>query len=606
MTPSIRCLLAGILVLGATQVWSQSDTPLAVAKRIGDKLIRDTPFRYRLVKAPLNPSFDGLHVVDFGRTFGTHQAAVAYGFTTLSATQAGPLEVQLEHNDGCKIWLNGQVVYEKKRTHDISLGFEERSVELPNRCQLLLKAGVNQLLVKSETRGGTWRVYLQPPTIKGAVLATQQTYPNIGLKAVPDVDAGVAALSNWLVVGPFANQSTQNERLGLATPYAPELGLHFGAVYDGIQGKTTWGIPKIEVLGDVIEPLEWGTNYNWNYHNGGVAWAMQQLAELSGERKYDEYATRFCDFHLQGIPFVQHQIEQLNAFNCANHHIINTPLLDFTLAPSLPFVYRLRQHGDFNNRQEYASFVERMIHYAEKEQIRLPSSNIYTRLTPEKYTTWVDDMFMGIPFLVEAAQYVTDPKRKQTLLNDAAQQVVNFGNEVWDPDANLYMHARYSARPVKLPHWSRANGWGIWATTEVLSVLPPKHPLYKNILERYRLHVASIAKWQAASGFWHNVIDRPASPEEVSGTAIFTMAIARGIRNGWLDAKTYTPVANKGWNALLTQIEPDGTVHKICMGTMCSEDENYYFKRPFFDNDTHGLFAVLFAATAMHQLQNKP
>ena len=49
--------------------------PLTVVQRIGDKLIRDTPFRYRLEVAPVNRSFSnetsgGMQFVDFGRTFG--------------------------------------------------------------------------------------------------------------------------------------------------------------------------------------------------------------------------------------------------------------------------------------------------------------------------------------------------------------------------------------------------------------------------------------------------------------------------------------------------------------------------------------------------------
>jgi len=60
----------------------------------------------------------------------------------------------------------------------------------------------------------------------------------------------------------------------------------------------TWTMPKIEVLGDVIDPKEWGTNYNWNYHNGGVAWAMQLLSEATGEKSIMKYASNFCDFSL--------------------------------------------------------------------------------------------------------------------------------------------------------------------------------------------------------------------------------------------------------------------------------------------------------------------
>ena len=132
--------------------------------------------------------------------------------------------------------------------------------------------------------------------------------------------------------------------------------------------------------------------------------------------------------------------------------------------------------------------------------------------------------------------------------------------------------------------------------------LPKEDARYPIILEYYKKHTAALAALQDVSGFWLNVLDVKSSPKEVSGTAIFVMAIARGIRNGWLDEKTYRPILIKGWEALKTQIEKDGTVHNICMGSMCSTDVNYYNTRPFFDNDTHGLFAVLFACIELDKL----
>jgi len=211
-------------------------------------------------------------------------------------------------------------------------------------------------------------------------------------------------------------------------------------------------------------------------------------------------------------------------------------------------------------------------------------------------------MFMGIPFLIQASQYSHDPATRKVFLDDAANQILDFNTQVWDSSANLYMHAHFSDNNVKMPYWSRANGWAIWAMSEVLMNLPKDHPKYNLILEHFRKHVASLAKLQDVSGFWFNVLNRPDSPKEISGTAIFTMAIARGVTNGWLDAKKYKPIAEKGWDAIKTEIEPDGTVHKICVGSMCSEDVSYYINRPFYDNDTHGLFAVLFAGIDMTKM----
>jgi unsaturated rhamnogalacturonyl hydrolase len=589
------CLLA-ISTLITNPSFSQKNTsaiesPLEVVKLVGNKLIKETPFKYQLSVAAPNKTFNGVQVVDFGRTFGLNRPAVAYATTILTAPNATNLDIQLEHNDGCKIWLNNNLVYEKKGDRKLKLVFEERNITMSNTCRLALQKGKNVLLVKLETAGKEWKFYMQPPSTKGAILNKDIVYPSIGLAGMKYIDKSISNASNWLVIGPFKNDN----RKTIDEVLAPEKEVVFGYMYQGVDELITWTIPKVEVLGGMINPKKWGTSYNWNYHNGGTAWAMERLSELSGEKKYKDYATNYCDFHLKGIPFVNYQVKILNADSSANKEILGVPLLDFTLAPSLPLVYRLQKDDTFANKESYQKFVDKMINYALNEQIRMPGSNIFTRLTPQKYTTWVDDMFMGIPFLVQTSIYTKDAKLKAKLLDDAANQVINFSTQVWDSSANLYRHAKFSDNNVLMPHWSRANGWGIWATSEVLLNLPKTHPKYAAILQHYRNHVAALAKLQNANGFWYNVLDRTDSKEEVSGTAIFTMAIARGVRNGWLDYEKYEPVVMKGWGAIKTRVEMDGTVHDICMGTMCSEDVNYYINRPYFDDDTHGLFAVLFA-----------
>jgi rhamnogalacturonyl hydrolase YesR len=563
-----------------------------IVSRTGDKLIRETPFRYRLTLNPANSRFDRLHFVDFGRTFGLGKAGTAYACTELVSTVDTVMTIEIEHNDACKIWCNNEQVYEKKGKRSLHLVQEERSIQLSDSFALPLKKGRNTLLIKSETAGKEWKVFLQPPGEKDAVLNYSITYPAIGLQQAPDVDKSIAGITPWLVIGPFAP--------GIDKIDPPEKEIRFGYMYgDGL----TWTIPKIEILGDVINPAPWGTTYQWNYHNGGVAWAMQQLSEITGDSRYAQWGNNFCDYQIEGIPFVRYQVDVLNVHNSANFHILNNRMLDFTLAPALPFIYRLRKEDAFNNRKQYAAFIARMIDYARNGQIRSENMRNYTRETPEKYTTWVDDMFMGIPFLMQAGLYAASPEEKQFFFDDAAAQILDFSKHVWNEEAQLYMHANYSTRPgVKLPHWSRANGWAIWAMSEVLLYLPENHPLYEAVLRQYKAHVAALLRHQDASGFWRNVIDRPDSPIEVSGTAIFTMAIARGVRLGWLNETDCKPAVMNGWKAVASQIEADGTVHKICVGTMCSEDINYYINRPFYDDDTHGSFAVLFAGMEVQKM----
>lgn len=582
------CLLA----LGSQAIFA--DSPLEIVSRIGDKLIRETPFKYRLTLKQKNGKFNGMEFIDFGKSFGLGKHGVAYAFTELISPKDTIMPVEIDHNDGCRVWCNDVLAYEHVGQRSLSVLQGERSVEMSFSFKIHLKEGRNKLLIKSETFGKEWCVLIQPPSEKDAVLNYELVYPYIGLQRVPYIDTGISNLTNWLILGPFDSD--------INTIMTPEKEIRFGQMYEGV----TWTIPKIEILGDVIDPAPWGTTYQWNYHNGGVAWAMQQMSEVTKNGKYKLWADSFCDYQMEGIPFVEYQVNDLRAVGSANSAVINYKMLDFTLAPSLPLIYRLRKESDFKNKDLYQKYIDIMLDYARCGQERSDGMTNYTRETPEKYTTWVDDMFMGIPFLMQAGLYMKGMKERQMFFDDAASQVLDFHKHLWDKNAKLYMHANYSSRPdVKLPHWSRANGWAIWAMSEVLMYLPKSHPKYNSILKLYREHVKSLVKYQSEKGFWYNVIDRSDSPEEVSGTAIFTMAIARGVSYGWLDEKQYKPIAMKGWNAVASQIEEDGTVHKICIGTMCSEDVDYYINRPFYDDDTHGSFAVIFAGMEVDRMLRK-
>ncbi|MDR2775980.1 MAG: glycoside hydrolase family 88 protein, partial [Tannerella sp.] len=583
----IWCLL--LLLLNTRPVVSDNlrehsfpfrEQPVETVKRIADKLIRETPFAYRLILPKEKTLFNDLIFVDFGRTFGTDKSAVGYAYTQLIFPKDTVFPLCIEHNDGCKVWCNGRLVYEKRGKRNIQLTRGERNMEMSSMFVLPLKKGSNDILIKSELiGGGEWCVFLQPPGEKGAVLKVSREYPVIGLRNVGNVDVKVADITPWLVVGPFAP--------GIDIVREPETEFCFGRMYQGRERSVTWTIPKIEILGDVIGAAEWGATYQWNYHNGGVAWAMQLLGELTKEEKYTQWGNNFCDYQMEGIPFVDYQINELKAYHSANALVTGSTLLDFTLAPSLPLVYRLRKESNFKNREIYETYIDGMTEYALHGQIRTEGMCNYTRNTPEEFTVWTDDMFMGIPFLMQVAQYTGSETLRKAFHDDAAQQILDFTGHVWNKDAQLYMHAAYTSRPeIKLPHWSRANGWAIWAMSDVLMTLPRNHPDYNEVFRHYRIFVNSLVRYQNEEGFWHNVIDRTDSPAEVSGTAIFTMAMARGIRYGWLERKKFMPVVMKGWQAIASEIENDGTVHKICVGTMCSEDINYYINRPFYDNDT--------------------
>lgn len=98
------CLLLTVLLgIGTLFPKQKQELPIEKVKKVGDKLIRETPFAYKLKPASKNQTFSKLTFVDFGRTFGLGQKAVAYAYTQLSFPRDTTISVETDHNDACKI-----------------------------------------------------------------------------------------------------------------------------------------------------------------------------------------------------------------------------------------------------------------------------------------------------------------------------------------------------------------------------------------------------------------------------------------------------------------------------------------------------------------------
>ena len=100
------------------------------------------------------------------------------------------------------------------------------------------------------------------------------------------------------------------------------------------------------------------------------------------------------------------------------------------------------------------------------------------------------------------------------------------------------------------------------------------------MLSIFKQQATALKRFQAPSGLWHQLLDRPDSYEETSSSAMFVSAIARGIRNGWLSNTTFRPVVIRGWNGLTTKVNSTGQVEGTCVGTSLGWDDTYYLNRP--------------------------
>ena len=202
---------------------------------------------------------------------------------------------------------------------------------------------------------------------------------------------------------------------------------------------------------------------------------------------------------------------------------------------------------------------------------------------------WIDDMFM-ISALQGQAYRATGDKK---YIDRAAHEMVDYLGKIQCPNG-LFYHAEDA--PF---HWCRGNGWMAAGMTELLSLLPEDNQNRETIMNSFRKMMETLAGYQKPDGLWAQLVDDPSVWSETSGSAMFLYAMISGVKNGWLPAKKYMPIIEKGWKGLVSHINSEGDIDGVCEGTNRTNDRDFYLNRRTLPGNMHGQAPVIWCATAM-------
>lgn len=310
-----------------------------------------------------------------------------------------------------------------------------------------------------------------------------------------------------------------------------------------------------------------------------------ETAEYVLSKPVDEYYETACAYfgvlRLAELQNNQKLIDNVKAnytaFMKSSPDKIKPGHVDWNVFGILPFELYLQTKDE-----QYLELATKLVE-DEWAQPRPDGLTAYTRF-------WTDDMFMVGALQVQAYRAL----KKEIFLDRGVAQLLAYA-KVLQRQYGLFQHT------MNIPvFWGRANGWAAVALTLTLENMPQEHKKRQELMAVYKKMMTALQKYQGASGLWHQVIIDPQSFEETSCTAMFTYAIATGVKNGWLD-RSFRQTAVKGWNGLLQKVK-DGQLSDICVGTDEGKNYDYYLDRPRETGDSHGQAALLWAATAMLKL----
>ncbi|CAN5778299.1 hypothetical protein BH11BAC3_BH11BAC3_36420 [soil metagenome] len=570
---AVAFILHGFMMLLVPEIYCQNKTSLQLAEIVADKIITDTRFEFKLV--PQTEQL-GIQVIDF-RFLKMQQGQTAYATASATSLADTIIHFGITSPGRINIWLNKKLVF--KQEEQTVINPKEISYDrfyFTHNLSVKIKKGKNEFLIKYEVNKSAPVIFFRSLTNTGDLDQSIQFDKNI-------------QPSTWLYAGPF---------LPGAESLSPENDLQ--TYYENKNKKLiNWQSSPQNFLPDLVidttAAYQRDAYADWQYSHGAMVWSILKLGDASSINKYNTFTKAYTAFTLKHLEYFRWQYDSLYAFRGNYHRIFRLTMLDDAGAPALPFAALYIKEHD----RALKKIIDPVFDYISNKQVRLPDST-FCRPEPVEYTVWADDLFMSVPLLLQAAKITGDQK----YYDDAARQAINFQKYLFDGETGLYKHGWFSSTGKQSAVcWGRANGWIAWATAELLNELPKRHPLYKKIEDNFRQHMASLARYQAADGMWHQVLDNTKSYEETSCTAMFTLAMARGISNGWL-SKKFKKYALKGWDAVANHITPDGIVHGICRGTEIGANEQFYIDRKTIDNDPRGLGAVITAGIEISKLNN--
>jgi unsaturated rhamnogalacturonyl hydrolase len=347
--------------------------------------------------------------------------------------------------------------------------------------------------------------------------------------------------------------------------------------------------------------VDFVTEKRWNYTQGLEGLAFLRLSEATGEKKYFNYAKGFADSLIDKNGIIL-------TYKMGNHNIdqVNPGKMLFLLYDKT---------GDPRYKTAIDTLREQLRTQPRTSEGGFWHKNIYPN------QMWLDGLYMGAPFYAEYAKRYNEPES----FNDVINQFLIIAKHTYDPATGLYRHAWDESKEMgwadkvtgQSPHaWGRAMGWLSMALVDVLDFIPENQPGRDKLIALLNNIFESVVKIQdPITGGWYQVLDHSGDNGnyiETSCTSMFTYAILKGVRKGYLDEK-YLVNGRMAYQGLIKNfitVDDNGLVSltRICgvagLGGNPYRDGSfeYYINEVIRDNDPKGVAPFIMASLEFESL----
>ena len=361
---------------------------------------------------------------------------------------------------------------------------------------------------------------------------------------------------------------------------------------DSTPDKPVWNIEKILL----------GKPAAWNYIDGCIIAAFLDMAMVTGDAKYSDFAENFIDYYVkEDGSLLGYSVEKYNLDD------VNEGRVLFDL-------YRM------TGKEKYKKAIE-LLYSQLKNQPRTVTGNFWHKLIYPNQI-WLDGIYMAQVFYVRYLMEFGDND-----LSDIMSQIKNVRRLMFDENKKLYYHGCDCSKSIfwadretgcSKNFWLRSIGWFTVALADIIGYIN-NDEYREELIGIFRETIKGIALYaDPESGLYYQVVDcggKEGNYLETSGSSMIAYAMLKGVRLKVLDEE-YLALGKKTFDGICEKYLTVSENGELNLGGIClvaglgpenkpnrDGSYEYYISEPVVENDAKGVAPFLMCYTEVKRLQ---
>jgi unsaturated rhamnogalacturonyl hydrolase len=353
-----------------------------------------------------------------------------------------------------------------------------------------------------------------------------------------------------------------------------------------------------------IEKVRSGQPNKWNYIDGCMITSILSLYEMTGDRKYLDFADNFVGWFVQ-------EDGSIKTYSTQEYNLDN-----INPAKNLFKLY------DLTGKEKYRKAMDTV--RAQLDTMPRTKGGNFWHKNIYPYQIWLDGMYMAQPFYMEYERRYN----KMTGCLDSFKQFKNVEALMKDSRTGLYYHGYDESRQMYWADpetgcspnfWLRALGWFTVALVDTAEAMDESMYYEYRFLQGMLKDLAdSLLPFQDESGMFYQVVDKKDDERnylETSGTALIAYGLLKGVRLGLLP-KRFEEFGLKAFDGITQKYlsrNEDGSpkLGGICLVAGLGGEQHrdgsleYYFSEPVVENEAKGVAPLILAYTEILRRDNR-